>query len=176
MATAGAAADNAPTLSIKDSTPEVHNYDPFEESRPDEIRVLRVHPSASIDDPVICDLRIVSLGDNPEYAALSYTWGPPLFDHQITCDGRNFMITGSLHWALRRFRATGWQILWADQICIDQSNLEERSRQVLLMKDIYEKALKVFVYLGEGSSDSQEGVDLMWVSFQQRFSRLLFRA
>jgi hypothetical protein len=52
-------------------------------------------------------------------------------------------------------------MLWADQICIDQSNLDERSQQVLLMKAIYEKALTVFVYLGEGSPDSQMGVDLM---------------
>jgi hypothetical protein len=52
-------------------------------------------------------------------------------------------------------------MLWADQICIDQSNLDERSQQVLLMKKIYENALTVFVYLGEGPPDGQNGVDLM---------------
>lgn len=161
MATEGASASSTPTLLLSESALDAYNYSQFEGRRPDEIRLLRIHPAASIDDPVICDLRIVSLSSKPDYAALSYTWGPPLFDHQITCDGRKLMITGSLHWALRRFRATGWQMLWADQICIDQSNLDERSQQVLLMKAIYEKALTVFVYLGEGSPDSQKGVDLL---------------
>jgi hypothetical protein len=161
MATAGASASNAPTLSLVGSALEAYKYSPFEGSRVNEIRLLRVHPATDIDDPIICDLWIVSLSSKHEYAALSYTWGQPLFDHQITCDGKKLMITGSLHWALRRFRATGWQMLWADQICIDQSNLDERSQQVLLMKAIYEKALTVFVYLGEGSPDSQKGVDLM---------------
>ena len=161
MTTERASASRTIILSLSESAVEAYSYSPFEGSRPDEIRLLRAHPAASIEDPLICDLRIVSLSSKPEYAALSYTWGPPLFDHQITCDGRRLMITGSLHWALRRFRATGWQMLWADQICIDQSNLDERSQQVLLMKAIYEKALTVFVYLGEGSPDSQMGVDLM---------------
>jgi hypothetical protein len=71
------------------------------------------------------------------------------------------MITGSLHWELRRFRAMRWQMLWVDQICIYQSNLDERSQQVLLMKAVYENALMVFVYHGEGSPDSQKSVDLM---------------
>jgi hypothetical protein len=54
-----------------------------------------------------------------------------------------------------------WQMLWVDQICIYQSNLDERSQQVLLMKAVYENALMVFVYHGEGSPDSQKSVDLM---------------
>jgi hypothetical protein len=146
---------------MPESTLDSYQYTPFEEGRSDQIRILRVYPAASIEDPVICDLRIVNLDSKPEYAALSYTWGPPIFDHQITCNNQTFMVTESLHWALRRFRATSWQMIWVDQVCIDQSNVEERSQQVLLMKIIYENAKKAFAYLGEGSSTSKHGVELL---------------
>ncbi len=42
--------------------------------------------------------------------------------------------------------------LWVDQICINQSDVEERARQVLLMKDIYSSAAETLVWLGSDSA------------------------
>jgi hypothetical protein len=41
---------------------------------------------------------------------------------------------------------TSW--FWIDAICIDQSNAEERAQQVSKMKEIYEKATSVIIWLG----------------------------
>jgi hypothetical protein len=38
-------------------------------------------------------------------------------------------------------------VLWADAICIDQSNLEERKRQVRLMDAVYVRAARVLIWL-----------------------------
>ena len=45
---------------------------------------------------------------------------------------------------LRDFR------LWADALCINQADIAERGRQVLLMADIYSSAELVFAWLGSG--------------------------
>lgn len=42
--------------------------------------------------------------------------------------------------------------LWIDQVCIDQSNLAERSQQVRLMGEVYTKAESVIAWLGEPQS------------------------
>jgi hypothetical protein len=47
-----------------------------------DIRLLRICPSSLPDDTLICDLRTISLDNNPAYAVLSYVWSPPIFDHQ----------------------------------------------------------------------------------------------
>ncbi|MCJ1452177.1 hypothetical protein MMC28_002519 [Mycoblastus sanguinarius] len=39
--------------------------------------------------------------------------------------------------------------MWVDAICINQDDLEERSQQVLLMREIYSKSSGLFVWLGE---------------------------
>ncbi|KAE9378831.1 hypothetical protein N431DRAFT_450765 [Stipitochalara longipes BDJ] len=41
------------------------------------------------------------------------------------------------------------QIFWIDAICIDQTNLDERSRQVAFIADIYKEANTVLVWLEE---------------------------
>ncbi|KKO99039.1 hypothetical protein THAR02_08864 [Trichoderma harzianum] len=40
------------------------------------IRLLVIHPAKDLDEPLVCDVRVISLDENhPDYAALSYTWG-----------------------------------------------------------------------------------------------------
>ena len=45
------------------------------------------------------------------------------------------------------------RLLWADAICIDQSNLRERGEQVQLMRSIYQQAKEVLVWLGPEDED-----------------------
>ena len=52
-----------------------------------EIRLCTILP-ASFDEPVICDLSIVSLDDKPVYETLSYAWGSPIFNKEIVIKGR----------------------------------------------------------------------------------------
>jgi len=69
-------------------------------SRADAIRNLRILPAVSFDHPIICEMHHVNLDEKPEYVALSYTWGGPVFDPSRVCDGRHLAIIANLDLAL----------------------------------------------------------------------------
>ena len=48
--------------------------------------------------------------------------------------------------------------VWIDAICIDQSNIDERSSQVALMSDIYQSAESVRVWFGRKDETSELGI------------------
>jgi hypothetical protein len=48
------------------------------------IRILELQPGED-DDPINCDLSIVNQNQNPEYEALSYTWGRPWEEVENSC-------------------------------------------------------------------------------------------
>ncbi|KAK0708678.1 heterokaryon incompatibility protein-domain-containing protein, partial [Lasiosphaeris hirsuta] len=50
---------------------------------------------------------------------------------------------------------------WIDTICIDQSNLEERSGQVAVMGDIFKLATRVVVWLGPEDDTSNTACELL---------------
>ena len=98
------------------------------------------------------------------YVALSYTWGSPTDKVPIRCGdpGQNIMIPRNLYSALHCLAREPWQgamktddpigyetWIWADAICIDQSDPDEKSQQVPLMRQIYQSADVVLVWLGE---------------------------
>ena len=45
--------------------------------------------------------------------------------------------------------------LWIDQICINQEDLQERGKQVELMRYIYRRAINVVIWLGDEGGDSK---------------------
>lgn len=104
-----------------------------------EIRVLKLLPSASFDARLECRLVHRALyGDSDGYEALSYVWGGNKFTAEITLNNEPYSITPNLEIALRHLRQpSAERTLWVDALCINQHDLVERSRQVLLMKDIY---------------------------------------
>jgi len=46
------------------------------------------------------------------------------------------------------------RLLWIDAVCINQTDNVEKTKQVMLMRKIYENAVSVLVRLGEGSEES----------------------
>ncbi len=114
-----------------------------------EIRLCTLHPG-SLDDPLVCTLSTISLDDKPEYETLSYVWGDPTFNKEIRENGDVLRVTTSLHTALRYLRFTeNPRVIWADGICINQGDLNERSSQVGMMGDIYRAGKELQVWLGE---------------------------
>ncbi|KAI9860938.1 MAG: hypothetical protein M1813_005617 [Trichoglossum hirsutum] len=102
-----------------------------------------------------------SLEDDIEYECLSYTWGAPIFSHNIFLEGRPLPITASLDLALRNSRrAAETNLLWVDAICINQEDLEERSQQVQQMQTIFSGAKHVIAYLGKEMDGSQHIPDI----------------
>lgn len=121
-------------------------------SGPRQIRLLKIHPASSSDDPELSvDLVHTSVDSAPPFNALSYAWGDPLPRNEIRCSGRVTEIGPSLYAALRRVSHIGeednW--LWADALCINQDDNAEREAQVRIMGDIYAAADSTFIWLGE---------------------------
>ena len=97
-------------------------------------------------------------------------------------DGQQFNITQNLHDALRRLTnghggkqrlVAKRDFLWVDAICIDQSNITERSQQVPLMRKLYEQAQKVYVWLGEPEKTLQNELAEQKI---KEFSKILQRS
>jgi hypothetical protein len=95
-----------------------------------------------------------------KYEAISYCWGDASDVRSIYCNGSKLWITASLRNALVRLSRLSSdndqiRVLWADAICINQKDLDEKNWQVQMMSDIYRKAERVTIYLGEHSYDSE---------------------
>lgn len=106
-------------------------------------RVLVLHPAISRDAPVECRLRAFKLSNPPRYEALSYTWDDQKPSRPIQYNGSKLLVTLNVEAALKQLRRGIFQRnVWVDAICIDQSNLDERSSQVPLMNKISHGATK----------------------------------
>ncbi|KAK0613717.1 heterokaryon incompatibility, partial [Immersiella caudata] len=95
----------------------------------------------------------------PEYVALSYTWRASRPEdevlHEITFSDRyRKKITRNLLLAMRMLRHLGHLTVWIDQLSINQEDLGERGEQVRSMAQIYSRASKVVIYLGEENETS----------------------
>jgi len=84
------------------------------------------------EDPLVCSPFISATASAPTYEAISYVWGSEVKPHTlvVTCDNNPatyLYITENLYEALMTIRRVDRpRRLWADSICIDQGNLEER--------------------------------------------------
>lgn len=115
----------------------------------DSIRILELLPG-DLQEPLKCNLQSVQLSSLLEYEALSYCWGHPSLTHTVACNGSEVRVTQSLHSALHRLRYKDRsRILWADAICINQKEHEEKIYQLRLMNTIYSRAAQVSIWLGE---------------------------
>lgn len=131
--------------------PPVYQYTPFADSQ--SIRILTLFAASSQDEPLRGSLSTEAIGpDKPsaDFEAVSYVWGSRARTETLHCDdGCALPITRSIHDALRRLRRPdASRRLWADQVCINQRDVGERSQQVDLMNLIYRNATQVLVWLG----------------------------
>ncbi|KAL6707265.1 hypothetical protein ACN47E_004253 [Coniothyrium glycines] len=124
------------------------------------------------DQPIIGELQQVDLeactaaegtGNSLDYEALSYEWGSPELSHEVyIIDSAGNLaalrITRSLHQALCDLRLSikspQPRVIWADALCINQSDIEERQRQVKIMGSIYREAAQVVTYVGPADEDT----------------------
>lgn len=135
---------------------DAYSYEPLLDE--DQIRILTLHPSTDPDAPLTGELGVESLDlTTDHYDAISYVWGDPTRTHGLQIPTAsispphlvNLPLTRSVHDALHRLRLPNQpRRLWADQVCINQDDVAERSRQVRLMNRIYRGASEVLVWLG----------------------------
>jgi hypothetical protein len=114
-----------------------------------QVRLMVLHPAVFFESPLECDLLCTELGNIP-YEALSYVWGAGDFCHTLLCHGKALRVSRNLfralHFLRRKFQK---RILWVDAVCIDQSDPAEKETQIPLMGDIYSKATRSLIWLGE---------------------------
>ncbi|KAF2818324.1 HET-domain-containing protein [Ophiobolus disseminans] len=113
------------------------------------IRLMEIEPSQDRTSTVECCLKVVSLASAPSYEALSYRWGKK-DDRYLRCGGESLSIRRNLEDVLKRLRNTHTQrVIWTDAICINQEDPKEKEGQLKLMREIYSKAARVLIWLGE---------------------------
>lgn len=125
-----------------------------------------VHPDRTVDRALYDGFALEDVPEaGSEFEALSYTWGSTedtdtveVVDRSASVSAsstsRRLSITRNLSIALRAWRlADGSRTLWVDAICINQQDIRERDRQVLLMRYIYKLAKRVIVWLGPSADN-----------------------
>ena len=125
------------------------------------IRLLKLHPADSFTDDLRCELGDACLDDNIHYEALSYTWGEPEPGSRLSCNDAHLLVQQNLNLALRHLRSRhAIRTLWIDAVCINQADIEERNKQVTLMRDIYSKASQVVAWIGDERPIDTAAMDL----------------
>lgn len=158
-----------------------------------EFRLLKIN--LNHDQIIACDLLSFDIHHAPSYRALSYTWKSP-FDQEtsqaqatgntravgdtvdrevieeILVNGQPVSVGSNLAAGLRAIRDWhndgGDEFVWADAICIDQSNYHERGYQVAIMGEIYSNADSIFIWLGEEAQDSDMALSFLKVMARHR--------
>ncbi|KAK5660382.1 hypothetical protein OQA88_12925 [Cercophora sp. LCS_1] len=98
---------------------------------PHDIRLLYLAPGKT-PGALAGTLRRVDLRHCPPYEALSYEWGDPAESHELYLeDGSVASIAKSLHHALQdlRYEEAACRIMWADRICTNHEDQQERQQQ-----------------------------------------------
>ncbi|KAF4948904.1 hypothetical protein FGADI_9188 [Fusarium gaditjirri] len=131
-----------------------YQYRPIEDA---SIRLVRILPERKT--MIKCEIIHASLEQPPPYTAISYTWGDTGDTRKIEIEGCLIPIAVSLHGALEALRQRQFSVMvWADALCINQKDRDERSQQVQLMPFIYSNAENVAIWLGPEENDSARAV------------------
>lgn len=125
-------------------------------------------------DELACSYYVLSMEDNPQYEAISYTWfdrnGPPketIAAHSMLIieDGMirtRVGLTENLWAALRSIRharhSEPRQLIWVDALCIDSIPLAFKTSSIALIPKIFQMANHVYVWLGPDDDSSVSAV------------------
>ena len=134
-------------------------YKPLKE--PDAFRLILLQPSKSHVTPLQCTLLHTTLSQCDRdiidhYTALSYVWGNATQRGNILINNSLMDITVTLESALRHIRDEYRVVrIWADALCINQTDNDEKAVQVGLMAKIYGTAQHTVIYLGPETPESE---------------------
>lgn len=106
---------------------------------------------------------------NGRFTALSYVWGTPenpknisVRDTDSNGEFGTLAVTPNLEEALRHLRwADKPRVMWIDAICINQGDMDERSKQVTFMAQLYNLARDVVVWLGPERNDGEFALEML---------------
>lgn len=142
-----------------------------------QIRILDLDPVHSESPPIAQALhgrlRVLSEPTDHEYTALSYVWAqqdPGTLEREnrliIRCSNHLHEVRlgpncWSALWHLCKINRPSTLTIWADSICIDQKNDEEKRQQISQMCGIYRSAQSTYFWLGEATKDTNGAMDFL---------------
>jgi hypothetical protein len=120
-----------------------------------QFRLLSFEPS-SPKSTVSCRLETHFITDNPPYYAISYHYGDPSAVSTVLVNGQETQVNRNCWHALNQIRTQSYTsgLFWVDSLCINQSDLKEKSLQVHRIAAIFSGADEVWACFGPASGDS----------------------
>ena len=113
-----------------------------------EVRLIELFPGQEAQQ-VHVKLSIHELAHIPPFDAISYVWGDETDREDIECNKCTLSVTKSIAAALKQVRLPDKsRMVWADAICINQTDNKEKAHQVASMCKIYGCADLVLIYMG----------------------------
>ncbi|KAE8408440.1 heterokaryon incompatibility protein-domain-containing protein [Aspergillus pseudonomiae] len=135
----------------------------------DMTRMLRLFPHEDSNAQIRGELIDYNLSDTDGrkhlYEALSYVWYEGEGSNHrepwsMILNDCIFPVTRNLYAALLHLRNHQFErMLWVDAICINQSDTDEKEKQIPFMRTIYAQASCVIVWLGEARDYSDEAFE-----------------
>lgn len=119
----------------------------------EQFRIIELLPLEAGHDPeapVVCRTVVASLSDDAlDYEAVSYVWGDGKDRASVVVDDRLVDISASLDVLFRRLRRPDrTRRVWVDQLCIDQTDVAEKTAQIKVMGDIYARCTNCLIWMG----------------------------
>lgn len=124
----------------------IYRYKPLNEG---DIRLLTLKRSPFYPSVIHAEIVHQPIYPPPDYEAVSYRWGSAELTEEILVDGCRFPVTEAAFDVLLARRSV-WRerTIWIDALCTNQEDLQEKSEQVQLMRDIYHRASRVVAFPG----------------------------
>ena len=120
-----------------------YKYLPLAPSRC-EIRVHEILPHPRLSTATLhCKIRPVFLAEEhlPQLATIFYCWEDPTSKNIIIVDVARLQVSARFFQVISRVaHADQVRIIWLDAVCINQADIEERARQVELMRTVCTRA------------------------------------
>jgi hypothetical protein len=119
------------------------------------IRLISLKPAISAEPH--CTLTSISLSEAEPYSVLSYAWEDHGQYETLSCDGLGIAVTPNCKAAIMRLaeRSNHPILLWVDAVCINQLDTKEVDAQLAIMCEIYKRAGKTWVWLGENYNNAE---------------------
>ena len=141
----------------RDKDPDISNLQEYiyQPLLPQHIRLLHINKEFE-------ELQIIHTGFDisPDFTAVSYAWNGETPDQPILIDGHILKVVRSFRTALPQLiKAAKTEYIWADGVCINQDDVEEKVIQIPLMNKIYTTCCEGLVWLGESTPQAEIAID-----------------
>lgn len=134
-----------------------YHYHPLSVTSP-SIRCVRLLPTSETGELNLTIQEHSLEAAAGQYEAISYTWGTDEPSHPIRLNGKLMILRRNIWNFLKHYQTIGTSSptlgLWIDSICINQDNVEEKNVQVKQMRQTFQQARRVLVWLGNASADN----------------------